>query len=157
MLGNDYRGSGLYGSYPPGYLKRMAPMFTDCPRVLHLFSGSMKPGPYTRVDIQHPAEFNVDAEKDLFETFGPDAFDIIYADPPYSAADAVHYGTRMINRRKVLAQCYDVLAPGGQLAWMDVILPMYRSDRWTHYGNITLIRSTNHRVRLVSLFKRALC
>ncbi|MEN6605879.1 MAG: hypothetical protein ABFD60_01450 [Bryobacteraceae bacterium] len=133
MLGNDYRGSGYYGAYPPGYLKRMAPMFTDCPRVLHLFSGSLPPGPYVRVDTVRPAEYNLNAERQLLEAFGPNAFDIIYADPPYSPDDAWRYDQqRMINRRKVLAQCHAVLAPGGNLAWMDVILPMYRGDQWIH-------------------------
>lgn len=157
MLGNDYRGSGFYGAYPPGYLKRMAPLFAGAPRILHLFSGSLPPGPYTRVDALRPAEFNIDAEHQLLTTFGPAAFDLIYADPPYSPQDAERYGTKMISRRKVMAQCHSVLAPGGDLAWMDIILPMYRSDNWIHWGNITIIRSTNHRVRLVSLFKRFPC
>lgn len=156
ILGNNYKGSGMYGAYPPSYLKRMAPMFTDCPRVLHLFSGSLPPGPYTRVDSRPSMNADVvaNAEDGLLAAFGPGSFDIVYADPPYSAEDAKHYDTKMINRRKVLQQCREVLRPGGILAWMDVILPMYRGVDWIHFGNIHIIRSTNHRVRLVSLFKR---
>lgn len=154
MLGNNYHGSGYYGAYPPAYLRRMAALFPDTPRVLHLFSGSLPAGPYTRVDLSGEPTHRLNAETDLAAAFGPDAFDIIYADPPYSAADAEHYHVKMINRRRVFAQCHAILAPGGTLAWMDVILPMYRKTLWRHWGNLHLIRSTNHRVRLVSLFER---
>ena len=36
--GNNYRGSGYTGSYPPGYLKRIAALFPGPGLVLHLFS-----------------------------------------------------------------------------------------------------------------------
>lgn len=44
ILGNDYRGSGMYGSYPPGYLPRITTMFPDVSTPLHLFGGSLAAG-----------------------------------------------------------------------------------------------------------------
>src|SRR6266540_1931472 len=54
VLGNNYKGSGYYGAYPPQYLKRMKALYPDAERVLHACSGSLKAGPYTRVDILPP-------------------------------------------------------------------------------------------------------
>lgn len=155
MLGNNYKGSGYYGAYPPGYLPRLMALFPDCGTVLHLFSGSLPKGPYTRLDSNPANQPEVVADAHTMDTILPlNYFDLLCADPPYSKEDAVHYGTPMVNRRLVLQQAHRVLKPGGFLAWMDTILPMYRKAQWQHWGNLTLIRSTNHRVRLVSLFTK---
>jgi hypothetical protein len=39
--------------------------------------------------------------------------------------------------------------------WLDQVWPMHRKDEWRTVGRILLQRSTNHRVRLVSIFERA--
>ena len=40
IMGNDYRvKSGYYGGYPAGYLRRIAALFPDRRKVLHVFSG----------------------------------------------------------------------------------------------------------------------
>src|SRR5438876_11428818 len=55
MIGNNYQGSGYHGAYPPGYLERVMAMFPDMAnpqRVLQLFSGSLPPGSYVRVDLR---------------------------------------------------------------------------------------------------------
>ena len=45
IMGNDYRvKSGYYGGYPAGYLKRVAALFPDRKRVLHVFSGKVDLG-----------------------------------------------------------------------------------------------------------------
>src|SRR5690348_8694527 len=42
IMGNDYRvRSGYYGGYPAGYLRRVAALFPDRQRVLHVFSGKV--------------------------------------------------------------------------------------------------------------------
>lgn len=160
-IGNNYKGSGYYGAYPPGYLDRMGIMFPDAESILHLFSGSLpNSDKYTTVDLDPDNKLNpdyrVDAEKELHETFGDNAFDLIYADPPYSAADAVNYGTKMINRRKVLIQCAKILQVGGYLVWMDERLPMFskKKDGFEFVGNFGITRSTNHRTRSVFWFKK---
>jgi hypothetical protein len=153
ILGNDYKGSGYFGAYPPNYLKRVMAMFPDAERVLHLFSGSLPPGPYTRFDIGVGADVVGNAHR-LSNYFKPGAFDLIMADPPYSAEDSLNYGTPMVQRNKVLKECVGILEPGGFVVWLDQVLPMFRKDALHLCGAIGIIRSTNHRFRVASFFKK---
>ena len=82
-------------------------------------------------------------------------FDLVLADPPYSSKDAEVYGTPMPNRAKVMRALARVTRPGGNLVWLDTRWPMHRKDQWRCWGHVALVRSTNHRVRLVSMFERA--
>ncbi len=156
-IGACYKGTGYYGNFPYRYLDRIGSMFPDCKDVLHLFSGSLPSGDYTRFDIGlHPdAQFDVKGDaQELSEYFKPDSFDIIYADPPYSQKDADNYKCKMPNRFKVVKECYKVLKPGGFLVWLDEVLPMYRKKEFKRVGEIMITRSTNHRVRAVFIFER---
>lgn len=154
VLGNNYKGSGFYGSYPPGYLRRVQSLFPDVPArdTLHLFSGSLREG--LRVDLNHANVPSVAADATALP-FRDGAFRLVYADPPYSTADAVRYGTPMVDRRKVLREAARVTAPSGYLVWLDTVLPMFRKDLWHWWGVIGIVRSTNHRVRAVFFFERA--
>ncbi len=167
MMGNNYRSkSKLYGAYPPAYMPRMETLFLDKMngRVLHVFSGSLPPGQYTRVDINQEAEINGDAHN-LYGLLSkhqhdhdsslPLSYDVIFADPPYSAKDAKNYGTKMINRKKVLKECSLCLKPGGFIVWLDTVFPMFRKDELHICGLIGIIRSTNHRVRTAFIFRKA--
>ena len=156
-IGACYKGTGYYGNYPHGYMKRISTLFPDKEKILHLFSGSLPEGDYTRFDIaQHPAaQYDVKGDAEELSTyFEPESFDIIYADPPYSAKDSENYQCKMPNRFKVVKECAKVLKPGGHLVWMDEILPMYRKDEFHRVGEIMISRSTNHRIRAVFIFER---
>jgi len=155
MLGQNYRGSGYHGAYPPKYLKRILSMFPDADprRTLHLFSGSLPRGPYTRVDLRADVDSDVRANAEALP-FPAGAFELILADPPYSGEDAERYGTPMVDRRRVFAECTRVLMPGGNLIWLDMVHPMYRKSDLRLWGTIAVVRSTNHRVRMVTMFER---
>ena len=155
ILGNNYKGSGYYGSYPPGYLKRIMAMFPDAERVLHLFSGSLPPGDYDRLDINPKLkpEICADAER-LSEFVKPGYYDLILADPPYSEEDASHYGYPLVNRNKVVKEVAKVLRKGGYLIWLDQVLPMFSKKELLFCGAIGIIRSTNHRFRVCAWFKK---
>jgi hypothetical protein len=155
VLGQDYRGSGYYGSYPPNYLKRVLSMFPDAEKILHLFSGSLPKGDYIRFDSNQ----NLDAEvygnaHNLSEFFSSESFDLILADPPYTLEDANHYGTPMINRNTVIKEVEKILTPNGYLIWLDQVLPMFRKDQLHLCGLIGIVRSTNHRFRVSCWFKK---
>jgi SAM-dependent methyltransferase len=156
-LGNDYRGTGYHGAYPPSYLKRVEVMFPEVTRVLHLFSGSLLRGRHVRVDRRVAPSLGVlpdicaDAEA---LPFSAETFDLILADPPYSGEDATRYGAPMVDRRRVFDECVRVLVPGGNLVWLDMVHPMYRKRELCHWGEIGIVRSTNHRYRLVTMFER---
>ena len=105
IMGNDYRvKSHYYGGYPAGYLRRIAALFPDKRRVLHLFSG--------KVDLAALPGDTVDINPDLAPTFVDDAqslaavpldrYDLMLADPPYSTEDAERYQTSMVKRNVVL-------------------------------------------------------
>ena len=153
-MGNDYRGFGYYGAYPPSYLRRVLSMFPEPRgRVLHLFSGSLPPGLYVRLDLRSNVSTDVRGHAELLP-FQSESFDLILADPPYSDEDAARYGTCLIDRRKVFAACSRVLRPGGHLVWLDMVHPMYRKADLRLWGEIGITRSTNHRYRIATFFER---
>ena len=156
ILGNDYRNkTKLYGSYPPNYLKRVQSMFPDCKDILHVCSGALPPGDYTRFDLREDAKPDVvgDVHK-LSSYFSKKKFDIIYIDIPYSIEDALHYGTPMVKRKTALQECAKVLKKGGQLVWLDQALPQFAKRDFHWYGEIAIQRSSNHRIRGCYLFEK---
>jgi 23S rRNA A2030 N6-methylase RlmJ len=147
--------SGYYGGYPAGYLRRVRAMFPDKQRILHLFSG--------QVDLSALQGDTVDINPVLQPTYVDDAqtlqhvplekYDLILADPPYSIEDAERYQTTMIKRNCVLRALRRV-APGTHVVWLDQVLPMYRKDCFAIDAVIGMVKSTNHRFRVVTVFRR---
>ena len=157
ILGNDYRNKTPYhGAYPPNYLDRVTALFPDADKTLHLFSGSLPKDPsYTRFDVRDDIDTDVRGDAHQLSTyFKRRKFDLILADPPYTNEDADHYGTKMVDRNKVVAEATKLLPAGGYLVWLDMVLPMYRKAELALAGVIGLVRSTNHRFRCVVLFKK---
>ena len=155
IMGNAYGvQSGYYGGYPAGYL-RIRSLFPDKQRVLHLFSG--------KVDLVVLPGDTVDINAELNPTFVDDAqtlervplenYDLILADPPYSIEDAERYQTSMVKRNTVLSALRRV-TPGTHIVWLDQVLPMYRKDAFIIDGVIGMVKSTNHRFRVVTTFRR---
>lgn len=181
MIGNQYRnpsrmpdGSPFYGSYPHGYLERVHSMFPDAERVLHVFSGGLTKD-MAKIPWLKYADIGLDIRKmaieliDLggegrypttecnVESLPPEwseRFDLVLADPPYSKEDAAKYGPPMYNRRKVMTELHRVTAPAGDLIWLDTCWPQHSKKIWKTWGIIGLVRSTNHRGRLVSFFEK---
>lgn len=157
IMGNDYRvKSGYYGGYPAGYLKRIAALFPDRKRVLHVFSG--------KVDLAALPGDTVDLNPALKPTYVDDAqtltgvplqdYDLVLADPPYSVEDAERYRTTMVKRNTVLRALARGLRPGARTVWLDQVLPMYRKDEWAVEAVIGMVKSTNHRFRVTTVFRR---
>ena len=163
LIGNDYRNrSKFYGAYPLSYLPRVRALFPDVVpmnasrgkySILHVFSGSLPAGDYVRCDVKQPAEisssvYDLDPARD-------GRYPLVLADPPYSSEDAELYGTPMVDRGRALRALARVTELGGHLVWLDTVWPMHRKAEWRTAGRITLVRSTNHRVRLISIFERS--
>ena len=89
----------------------------------------------------------------LYERHEEQKYDLILADPPYSAADAEKYDVPMVNRGKVMRALRKVAKTGANLVWLDTCWPQHRKTEWKTWGTIGLVRSTMHRVRLVSMFR----
>jgi hypothetical protein len=156
IMGNDYRvKSGFYGGYPAGYLRRVKSLFPDKSRVLHLFSG--------RVDLEVLPGDTVDINPELEPTYVDDAqklesvpleqYDLVLCDPPYSVEDAERYKTTMVKRNLVM-QALGRLTPGAHVVWLDQVLPMYRKDTFAIDAVIGIVKSTNHRFRVMTIFRR---
>lgn len=167
VLGADYRSrSGYYGAYPPGYLDRVMALFPEVtdPRThcgncgpgwlptLHAFAGKVPPGHYVRCDVQGDVEERCSV-LDLPRRYGRD-FYLLLADPPYSAADARRYGTPMVSKPAAVRALADVAQPGAFLAWLDTAWPMHSKRQWVTVGRVPVVRSTQHRVRLLTIFQR---
>jgi hypothetical protein len=156
ILGNDYRSkAAYYGAYPPNYLRRVRALFPDKRKVLHLFSG--------KVDLDAFPGDTVDINPDLNPTFVDDAqtlirvpletYDLVLADPPYSVEDAERYQATMI-KRNVVMRALQRLRPGAHVVWLDQVLPIYRKAAFALEAMIGVVRSTNHRFRMVTIFRR---
>jgi hypothetical protein len=157
IMGNDYRvKSGYYGGYPAGYLRRVAALFPDRKNVLHVFSG--------KVDLSAMPGDTVDCNPDMAPTWLADAhnlssvklakYDLVLADPPYSVEDAERYQTTMVQRNVVMRSLAAGMSADARVVWLDQVLPMYRKDEWKIEAVIGMVKSTNHRFRVVTIFKR---
>src|SRR3990167_6346414 len=92
LCGNDYTNkTRYYGAYPHGYLDRVMALFPDVVSlhrsfahhaVLHVFSGSLPSGPYSRCDMAQEAEFDCNLY-DLPSLVGGHQWRLTLADPPY--------------------------------------------------------------------------
>ena len=162
IIGNDYQNATkYYGAYPHGYLERVLSLFPDVkPReILQLFSGSIDAdvdeAGYT-FDINETNSPNFVGDAEMLSTFIPIElkFKLILADPPYSVEDADHYGTQMVNRNKVVSECFKIMQDKAFLVWLDQVLPIYSKHLFDLVGTIGLVRSTNHRVRCVFIFQK---
>ena len=156
IMGNDYRvQTGYYGGYPAGYLRRIRALFPDKRRVLHVFSG--------KVDLSALPGDSVDVNANLAPTFVDDAqtllrvpledYDLILADPPYSVDDAERYQTTMVKRNLVMRALQRVTVDT-HIVWLDQVLPMYRKDSFHIEAVIGMVKSTNHRFRVVTIFRK---
>lgn len=167
MFGQDYRNdSRYYGAYPGNFLLRLAALFPDfviLPNVLptgrtdvlHAFSGSLPPGSYKRCDLLQPAEFSCSVyDLHAYGDATSFPFGLIVADPPYSSADAKKYGTAGVDRLRAMKALALVTEVGGFCCWLDTAWPMHSKRDWVTVGRIYIQRSTNHRVRLLSVFER---
>ena len=177
MIGSCFKNPNpLHGAYPYGYLERIHSMFPDAVRILHVFSGGLTLESAKAVSGNYYStggRLKACAEIELVDMHGPEQgrfptwqgnlfqmpeewegrFDLILADPPYSAEDAKKYDCPPPNRRAIMARLRQVAAPGANLVFLDTCWPQHRKTDWKTWATIGLVRSTNHRVRLVSIFQ----
>jgi len=157
IMGNDYRvKSTYYGGYPAGYLKRIKALFPDKVSPLHVFSG--------KVDTETFPGKRVDSNPDTEPDYLDDAhtmlnvplrdFDLVLADPPYSVEDCEHYQCTMVKRNVVMKTLGSRLPIGAHVVWLDQVLPMYRKDQFAVEAVIGMVKSTNHRFRVITIFRK---
>lgn len=156
VMGNNYRvKTGWYGGYPHGYLGRVKALFPDKQNPLHVFSGkvdqSVWPGDTVDLDPKLEPTYLDDAQS--LEKVPLENYDIILADPPYSVEDCDHYEPTMVKRNKVMRALSRVRS-GTPIVWLDQVLPMYRKEDFQVIGYIGMVKSTNHRFRVITIFEK---
>ena len=136
-----------------GYLKRVKALFPDKASVLHLFSGLVDqtawPGDTLDIRPEVNPTYVCDAQQSL-RGLPLDSYDIVLADPPYSVEDAERYRTTMVKRNRIMRRLAECCRPGTHVVWLDQVLPMYRRTEWSVVGVIGMVRSTNHRFRVIT-------
>lgn len=157
IMGNNYHvKSTYYGGYPAGYLRRIKALFPDKRNVLHLFSGRVDtetmPGATVDINPDNAADYVDDAQ--TLERVPLEDFDLVMADPPYSIEDAERYQTTMVKRNKVMAALGKRLRSGCHVVWLDQVLPMYKKTCFKIVGVIGMVKSTNHRFRVITIFEK---
>lgn len=159
LSGNWFLGGGretdYYGAYHVNYLKRIESLFPDAERVVHLFAGSLpRSDKYIRIDSNPNLKPDIVGDAEKLSTLLPFRPDLIYADPPYSQEDALHYGCILCDRTRVVEECGIVLEPGGYLVWLDQVLPIFRNELFHWAGFIGVVRSTGNRFRCVTILRK---
>jgi hypothetical protein len=117
------RDADFYGAYPGDYLQRIAALFPDKQRVLHLFAGmvdtSPKGLPGDTCDIRPELAPTFVADAETLLTVPLERYDLVVADPPYSEADAKRYSTKLPVAARVMT-ALERTPPGAQSSgWMN--------------------------------------
>lgn len=158
LCGNNYRNkTPYYGTYPVIYLKRIKKLFHRVytkGRILHLFSGMVEPTENeVTFDINEKLNPSIVGNAENLSDYFSREFDLVLADPPY---DDNHekYGTKKVNKRKVIFECSKILKKGGYLLWLDTVFPMFaKKNGWQYAGHVGLVQSTNHKIRAITFLK----
>ena len=156
IMGQNYRTQGYYGGYPAGYLRRVRALFPDISggEQLHIFSGKVVDEGVDTVDLDATLNPTYVDDCQTLKGVPLSKYRLILADPPYSVEDAEHYQPGMVKRNKVMAALGRQATPGTFVVWLDQVLPMYRKAEWAIRGVIGMVKSTNHRFRVVTIFER---
>jgi hypothetical protein len=131
-------------------------LFPDKRRVLHLFSGmvDLTEFPGDTVDIRPECNPTYLVDAHTLEGVPVEGYDLILSDPPYSAEDADHYGTPLVDRNRVVRTLAPRMRPGAHLAWLDQAQPQYRKELLKPEAAIGIVRSTMHRYRCLLIWVR---
>jgi hypothetical protein len=157
FMGNSYqKRDAYYGAFQGNFLRRIATLFPDRKRALHVFAG--------KVDLTAFPGDTLDSNPALNPTYCCNAencdgvplhlYDFVLADPPYSESDAERYGRCMVNRNRVMQSLSAGLPSGAFIVWLDQVLPMYRKAELKIEAVIGIVGSTNHRFRVLTVFRR---
>jgi hypothetical protein len=157
VMGNSYeKRTDHYGGFQGNFLRRIDGLFPDRGHVLHLFAGKVDtaafPGDTLDADPALEPTYCCDAE--TCEGVDLSIYDFVLADPPYSESDAQRYGRSLVNRNKVMATLGNRLPLGAYVVWLDQVLPMYRKDQFRIEAVIGIVGSTNHRFRVLTVFRK---
>lgn len=164
MLGNNYKiRSGYHGGFPPTFLARIKALFPDKFRVLHLFSGKVDLSSLGRSICRScPATRSMFARTSIPRTSMTarrwkrcrSKITIWFcATRPTRARTPNAMARPWCGEKKVL-RALERFPAGAHVVWLDQVLPMWRRDCFALEAVIGIWKSTNHRFRELSIFRR---
>jgi hypothetical protein len=159
FMGNSYeKKTSYYGGFQGNFLKRIAALFPDRNRVLHVFAGEVDltaiPGDTLDCNGEVKPTPTYVTNADTCDGVPLHLYDFVLCDPPYSESDAQRYGRALVDRNKVLATLASGLPTGAFVVWLDQVYPMYRTAVLRPEAVIGIVGSTNHRFRLLTVFRK---
>lgn len=158
VIGNLYRRrTGFYGEFPHSVRERILALFPDKRKILHLFSGTIRPSENeVTYDINPKLKPTIcdDVRNILNHKDELKDIDLVVADPPYEAKDFERYGQKPFSKSKVIADLATILKPKACLAWLDVMVPIWSKQYWSLIGVAGIVVSTNTRMRVLLMLER---
>ncbi|TGM22031.1 class I SAM-dependent methyltransferase [Leptospira meyeri] len=154
--------SGYKGAYAQQDFVRLEAAIPDMGNLLHLFSGSIPPGPYCRLDsnfavigTQIPGHDVVGDATEAHLHFELESFDVVMADPPWSKYHSEEiYNASLVDKAKVLKSVHPILKPGGILIWKDFSKPIWSGSEYDYLGRICIDPSSGHDDRSFKFYKK---
>lgn len=130
-------------------------LVTNNLRILNLFCGTNKHG--FRVDIKEEVNPDLLADAHSFtDKLNGQTFNLIIADPPYSAEEAKEiYGTPPLKYKKWTKECDRVLEEGGLLmVYHKYVMPNPNPDKYIVVKRVFIGNRTMHLPRVCIIFQK---
>lgn len=154
-----------YGAYPNGFLERARVLLGQrTARVLHVCGGLAKQYPCWQrlcpydwtldLDERTKPDYLRDARDPLP---GPNTWDGILCDPPYTLQDAEHYAVHtdcMPKPNALLKNALATVRVGGRVGMLHYVLPQPPREGVKFVACVGVIVGYNNRMRVYSVFER---
>ncbi|MGI0080662.1 MAG: hypothetical protein ACRECH_13690 [Nitrososphaerales archaeon] len=152
---------GYYGAFPHKFKERVFALFPECRKVMHLFSGTIRPS-----KTKQREEITFDMKPDFRPTICDDVRnieeyasvirkqDLILADPMYEKRDFEKHGQKPFDKWGTIRRLAPMMKTGAFLGWLDVYVPMFSNESWTRIVSIGVEVSTNTRMRVFTVLRK---
>ncbi|MFA4972139.1 MAG: hypothetical protein WC683_05970 [bacterium] len=146
-----------YGAYPSGFLRRAKWLMPG--GMLHLFGGHAADDPFFG-----PQDETVDTEPMTRPTYlndvmnfgsGVVGYQAVLADPPYTEADAAHYGDLPCpNPNEVIKVAWGLTVPGGRCGLLHYVVPRPPDKSAILVAVCGVMVGFGNRIRVLTVFEK---
>lgn len=155
LVDPDEMPSLVFGQFPTSLIPKLLP-WLQCDRheVLHVCSGSLRPGEGIRVDIREDAKPDIIADGRHMPMIRTGSIKAVMVDPPYTEHYARDlYGVEYPRPKHLLTEAARVVRRGGRIVFVHYIVPKpVRGTRMLK--TFGLSTGFNYPIRAVSIYER---